>query len=138
MAKPLIEPKTFKKVRFVYPDNPKSCTIMQEVFDMEKLEFFFGGRNKAEFNFEAYATKMKEDDKMMSDFVDSGCSSPSFLKSVISESHDGSDDESSSDEADGSNLEESGKVLQDQESSSQEGANGDVNEPKHAKIAQEN
>ncbi|KAI4300981.1 hypothetical protein L6164_034304 [Bauhinia variegata] len=104
MVKPFLEPKTFKKARFVYPDNPKSRLIMEEIFDLDKLELFFGGRNALGFNYKVYAQKMKDDDKRMSDFIGSGCSSPSYLQSVLSESKhltsgNSSDEELSSDEA---------------------------------------
>ncbi|KAK4282048.1 hypothetical protein QN277_013470 [Acacia crassicarpa] len=86
MVKPFLETKTNRKVRFVYPENPKSCKIMEEVFDMEKLESRFGGKSLAGFNYEAYAQRLREDDKKMSDFAYSGCSSPTMLQSVMAES----------------------------------------------------
>ncbi|KAG4393023.1 hypothetical protein GLYMA_03G004600v4 [Glycine max] len=88
MVKPFLEPKTYKKVIFVYPDNPRSRRmVMEEHLDMDKLESYFGGKNTVGFNYEAYAQKMKEDDKSMSDVFDSCCSSsPGFLSSEFHES----------------------------------------------------
>lgn len=115
MVKPFIEFKTFQKVRFVYSNNPQSEKIMEELFDKDKLESAFGGRNSNGFDYEAYAQRMKEDDQKMTN----GCSSPSFNSSVISDSqqsellsfNQGPDDEhfheggsSSSDETSSSNL----------------------------------
>ncbi|PON55734.1 CRAL-TRIO lipid binding domain containing protein [Trema orientale] len=86
MVKPFIEPKTFKKVKFVYSNNPQSQKIMEELFDMDKLECTFGGRKSLGFEYEAHAERMKEDDKRMSHLITSGCSSPSNQLSIMSES----------------------------------------------------
>ncbi|KAJ7972005.1 random slug protein 5-like [Quillaja saponaria] len=86
MVKPFLEPKTFKKVHFVYADNPESWKLMEEIFDMDKVECCFGGRSGVQFGYKVYAQKMREDDKKKSDFMDSGCSSSSHLQSVLSES----------------------------------------------------
>ena len=61
--------------------------VMEEHLDMDKLESYFGGKNTVGFNYEAYAQKMKEDDRSMSDVFDSCCSSsPGFLSSEFHES----------------------------------------------------
>ncbi|KAG4915751.1 hypothetical protein JHK87_053308 [Glycine soja] len=111
MVKPFLEPKTYKKVIFVYPDNPRSHMVMEEHLDMDKLESYFGGKNTVGFNYQAYAQKMKEGDRSMSDVFDSCRSSlPGFLssefhESVQSETND-SEDEASRDGVVFSNLEE--------------------------------
>ncbi|XP_062005185.1 uncharacterized protein LOC133722321 isoform X1 [Rosa rugosa] len=84
MVKPFFEPKTFKKVKFVYSDNPQSLKTMAELFDIDKLDAAFGGRNACGFDYEAYAQRMKEDDKKMCDFIETGCS-PSLQPSIMSE-----------------------------------------------------
>lgn len=103
MVKPFLEPKTYRKVIFVYPDNPRSRMVIEEHLDMDKLETYFGGKNTVGFNYEAYAQKMKADDRSMSDVFDSCCSSPGFMNSEIHESvlsgTSDSEDEASSDEA---------------------------------------
>lgn len=81
MVKPFLEHKTYKKVTFAYPDNHRSRMMMEELFDMDKLESCFGGNNTAGMNFEAYGQKMREDDKRITGFIDSGCSTPTFLSS---------------------------------------------------------
>jgi len=111
MVKPFLEPKTHKKVIFVYPDNPRSCMVMEEHLDMDKLESYFGGKNIVGFNFEAYARKMKADESNMSGVFDSCCSSsPGLLDSKFRESVQSVTspfvDEASSDQAICSNLEE--------------------------------
>ncbi|XP_011621427.1 CRAL-TRIO domain-containing protein C23B6.04c isoform X2 [Amborella trichopoda] len=63
VVKPFLEPKTCRKVKFVYSDDPNSHKIMEEVFDMDKLECAFGGFNPASFNFKENGERMKEDDK---------------------------------------------------------------------------
>ncbi|KAK2416315.1 phosphatidylinositol transfer protein [Trifolium repens] len=113
MVKPFLEPKTYRKVTFAYPDNPKSRVMMEELFDMDKLETCFGGNNTAKVNFEAYGQNMREDDKRMTSFIDSGCSTPSFYSSEVNEalqSRNDSEDESSGNEAVYSNLEEDDEV----------------------------
>ncbi|KAE9588719.1 putative CRAL-TRIO lipid binding domain-containing protein [Lupinus albus] len=119
MAKPFLEPSTLKKVTFSYPNNPRSCILMEELFDKDKLETYFGGKNKAGFNYEAYAQKMREDDQKMSKlFIDSGCSSShsNYLNNDVNESQhsddNDSEDETSGDEAVCSNLEEDNEIVQ--------------------------
>lgn len=66
LAKPFLEPRTVAKVHFVYSNDPNSMQIIHDLFDMEKLEQAFGGKNKDGFNFEQYAERMKYDDRRMS------------------------------------------------------------------------
>ncbi|EOY10396.1 Sec14p-like phosphatidylinositol transfer family protein isoform 3 [Theobroma cacao] len=86
-VKPFLEPKTYKKVKFVYSDDPKSQKIIEEVFDLDKLDVAFGGRNTAGFDYQAYAQQMKEDDIKKSNVLDSSCTSPPYPSSVLSKSH---------------------------------------------------
>ncbi|KAF0933042.1 hypothetical protein E2562_013796 [Oryza meyeriana var. granulata] len=65
LASPILEPKTFNKVKFVYPDRPDTNKIMEELFNMEELESAFGGKNQATFNINDYAARMREDDNKM-------------------------------------------------------------------------
>ncbi|MBA0566119.1 hypothetical protein Golob_010964 [Gossypium lobatum] len=68
VVKPFLEPKTQNKVKFVYSDDPNSKKIMEELFDMEKLETAFGGNDDSGFNISKYAERMREDDKRMPAF----------------------------------------------------------------------
>lgn len=86
MVRPFLDSKTYKKVKFVYSDDPQSMKIMEDLFDMDKLESAFGGRNPISFNYESYAKMMREDDLKMSDTIGSGCSSPGYQPSMGSES----------------------------------------------------
>lgn len=63
VVKPFLEPKTVKKVQFVYSDDPNSKKIMEDHFDMDKLESAFGGKDTSGFDIVKYAERMKEDDK---------------------------------------------------------------------------
>jgi len=45
VVKPFLEPKTANKVKFVYSDDLNSKKIMEDLFDMEHLEFAFGGND---------------------------------------------------------------------------------------------
>lgn len=85
--KPFLEPKTYKKMKFVYSDDPKSLKVIEEIFDLDKLDVAFGGRNPAGFNLQVYAQQMKDDDRRRTNFHGSGCSSPSYHSSSLSESH---------------------------------------------------
>ncbi|KAA0041850.1 hypothetical protein IC582_019720 [Cucumis melo] len=108
MVRPFLESKTSKKVKFVYSNNPESLKIMADNFDADKLETSFGGKNPIGFNYEDYSQRMMEDDKKMTRFIDSGCSSPTY-KALLSKSQlldsaasdfdsQASDDESDTDE----------------------------------------
>ncbi|KAJ0014483.1 hypothetical protein Pint_20823 [Pistacia integerrima] len=88
LVKPFLEPKTYKKVRFAYSDDIQSQKIMEALFDMDKLESVFGGKNTAGFNYEAYAKRMREDDAKKSDIMNSGSSLPIIQSSVASQSHE--------------------------------------------------
>ncbi|PKU66468.1 phosphatidylinositol transfer protein 3-like isoform X1 [Dendrobium catenatum] len=72
MVKPFLEQKTYKKVKFVYSDNPESQKVMLDLFDMDKLESAFGGRNQNGFDVLNFANRMKEDDKKMNALLSSG------------------------------------------------------------------
>ncbi|KAG9451590.1 hypothetical protein H6P81_011555 [Aristolochia fimbriata] len=65
VVKPFLEPKTYRKVKFVYSDDPNSKKIMEDLFDMDNLETAFGGNSQEGFNINEYAVRMREDDKRM-------------------------------------------------------------------------
>ncbi|XP_042513194.1 phosphatidylinositol transfer protein 3-like isoform X2 [Macadamia integrifolia] len=79
MVKPFLEPKTYKKAKFVYSHCPESQKIFEDLFDMDKLESAFGGRNTVGFDYKEYSEQMREDDRKMTDFINSGYSPPSVL-----------------------------------------------------------
>lgn len=91
VVKPFLEQKTYKKVKFVYSDDIESQKIITDIFDMDKLESAFGGRNSVGFDYNQYAERMKEDDKKMSALSTSGPSNISSqeqpLESSLSEAH---------------------------------------------------
>lgn len=68
MVKPLLEPKTYNKVKFVYSDDANSKKIMEDLFDMDSLESAFGGKDNNGFDITKYAERMKEDDKKIPSF----------------------------------------------------------------------
>ncbi|XP_043693891.1 uncharacterized protein LOC122644578 [Telopea speciosissima] len=102
MVKPFIEPKTYKKVKFVYSNDLESRKLIEDLFDKDKLESAFGGRNTVGFDYKEYSEWMREDDRKMSDFINSGYSNPSVLsdfpESESSVSVRGSDEEVSSED----------------------------------------
>ncbi|KAI4363938.1 hypothetical protein MLD38_020095 [Melastoma candidum] len=79
MIRPFIEPKTYKKVRFVYSDDPQSQQTMEDLFDMDNLECAFGGRNLKGFNYEEYGRVMVEDDRKKDEFISHDVLSPADL-----------------------------------------------------------
>ncbi|XP_055835554.1 uncharacterized protein LOC129904053 isoform X2 [Solanum dulcamara] len=68
IAKPFLDPKTASKVKFVYSDDPNSKKMMEELFDMSLVESAFGGDDKADFDVNKYAVRMRGDDKKLSSF----------------------------------------------------------------------
>ncbi|KAG5556097.1 hypothetical protein RHGRI_006655 [Rhododendron griersonianum] len=108
LVKPFLEPKTYKKVKFVFRNDQQSWKIMEELFDMDKLESVFGGRNSIGFVYEDYAKRMMEEDKKMSDSTDNEClsHSPSTMILELQHSEPNSDltSEASDDETDSSTF----------------------------------
>ncbi|KZV33924.1 random slug protein 5-like [Dorcoceras hygrometricum] len=86
MVKPFLEHKTYKKVKFVYSDQPRSMKIMEALFDKKKLESAFGGDSMDNFDFEAYAKRMKDAEKQKSDAKTPDDASSSDQISITSES----------------------------------------------------
>lgn len=65
LVKPFLETKTYNKVKFVYTDDLNTKKVMEDLFDIEKLEAAFGGNDTGGFDINKYAERMKEDDKKM-------------------------------------------------------------------------
>ncbi|KAH7437240.1 hypothetical protein KP509_05G061600 [Ceratopteris richardii] len=68
LVKPFLDPKTQKKVKFVYPKEEESDKLMESCFDVDKLESAFGGRSGSKFDKDEYAKIMREDDIKMFSF----------------------------------------------------------------------
>ena len=62
--KRFLEPRMNEKVKFVYNNNSESEKIMGDMFDLDKLEYIFGGRNTADFDINMYAERMKRRDQI--------------------------------------------------------------------------
>ncbi|XP_057444767.1 uncharacterized protein LOC130737011, partial [Lotus japonicus] len=60
MVKPLLETKTYNKVKFGYSDDQNTKKLMEDLFDFDHLESAFGGKDTAEFEMNKYAERMKE------------------------------------------------------------------------------
>ncbi|XAR48342.1 hypothetical protein NMG60_11031133 [Bertholletia excelsa] len=126
MVKPFLEPKTYKKVKFVFPDDPQSLKIMEELFDMDRLEPFFGGRNSIGFEYQAYAKRMVKEDEKMNNSINSGSSPPcaSIMTSELQQMETSSDLNSElSDEGDSSSTDKAIIV------SNMEGAEDKIQDP---------
>ncbi|KAK3140408.1 hypothetical protein QOZ80_5AG0400560 [Eleusine coracana subsp. coracana] len=67
ILKHFIEPAMHDKVKFVYTKNSESQRIMEDLFDLDKLESVFGGRNTSGLDIVKYADRMRRQDQF------SGC-----------------------------------------------------------------
>ncbi|KAJ4965034.1 hypothetical protein NE237_016883 [Protea cynaroides] len=62
VVKYFLDPKTFQKVKFVYPKNKESVEVMKSYFDEDNLPAEFGGKVKLQYNHEEFSRLMAEDD----------------------------------------------------------------------------
>lgn len=60
IVKPFLDPKTFRKVKFVYTKSAESQKILGELFEEDAVKGIFEDPN--DYNFEEYAKLMQEDD----------------------------------------------------------------------------
>ncbi|KDP20223.1 hypothetical protein JCGZ_09855 [Jatropha curcas] len=109
VAKAFLEPKTYKKVKFVYSDELNTMKIMEDLFDMDQLESSFGGKDCSGFDIIKYAERMKEDDKKMPLFWTRGMTpavpQPALTSAAsLNLSTDSHSDASETDETDSSQL----------------------------------
>ncbi|KAF8666261.1 hypothetical protein HU200_053683 [Digitaria exilis] len=59
-----IEPGMKDKVKFVYANNSESLRIMADMFDLDKLESEFGGRNTSGIDIVEYSARMQRRDRI--------------------------------------------------------------------------
>lgn len=57
--KPFLDPRTARKVKFVYSNDPASMKLVNDLFDNRTLEELLKDEN---FNFEEYSRQMRQDD----------------------------------------------------------------------------
>ncbi|XP_056170092.1 CRAL-TRIO domain-containing protein C23B6.04c-like [Syzygium oleosum] len=57
-----LDPKTFEKVKFVYPKNKDSVELMSTFFDVDNLPSEFGGKATLKYDHEEFSRMMAEDD----------------------------------------------------------------------------
>ncbi|KAI7729734.1 hypothetical protein M8C21_020939 [Ambrosia artemisiifolia] len=62
MIKYCLDPKTFQKIKFVYPKNKESVEIMQSCFDADNLPTEFGGKATMKYDHEEFSKLMVQDD----------------------------------------------------------------------------
>lgn len=62
IVKYFLDPKTFQKVKFVYPKNEESLVLMHKTFDIDVLPVEFGGKNNVEYDHEEFSRLMAKDD----------------------------------------------------------------------------
>ncbi|CAD6272480.1 unnamed protein product [Miscanthus lutarioriparius] len=58
-----IEPELKEKVKFIYTNNSESQRIMADMFDLDKLESAFGGRNTSGIDIVKYSERMQRRDQ---------------------------------------------------------------------------
>ncbi|KAL2498383.1 Sec14p-like phosphatidylinositol transfer family protein [Abeliophyllum distichum] len=57
-----LDPKTFQKVKFVYPKNKDSVELMSSYFDSDNLPTEFGGKATLQYDHEEFSRQMAQDD----------------------------------------------------------------------------
>ncbi|KAK4744052.1 hypothetical protein SAY87_010364 [Trapa incisa] len=62
VVKLFLDPKTFQKVKFVYPKKKGSVELMQSLFDEDNLPIEFGGKAILKYNHEEFSKQMAQDD----------------------------------------------------------------------------
>ncbi|CAN6355737.1 unnamed protein product [Urochloa humidicola] len=77
IMKHFLEPKMNEKVKFVY-NNSESKRILADMFDLDKLESTFGGRNTAGLDINKYAEKMRRRDQIRGAY-NMPMATPSFI-----------------------------------------------------------
>ncbi|CAI9116733.1 OLC1v1017965C1 [Oldenlandia corymbosa var. corymbosa] len=62
VVKYFLDPKTFQKVKFVYPKNKDSVELMRSYFDVDNLPKEFGGEATLQYDHEEFSRQMAQDD----------------------------------------------------------------------------
>ncbi|KDP38612.1 hypothetical protein JCGZ_05319 [Jatropha curcas] len=62
VIKYFLDPKTFQKVKFVYPKNKDSVEFMRSLFDIDNLPSEFGGKATMNYDHHEFSRMMAEDD----------------------------------------------------------------------------
>ncbi|KAI3460320.1 hypothetical protein Pfo_016983 [Paulownia fortunei] len=62
VVKYFLDPKTFQKVKFVYPKNKDSVELMRSYFDVDNLPTDFGGKATLQYDHEEFSRQMAQDD----------------------------------------------------------------------------
>lgn len=62
IVKYFMDPKTFQKVKFVYPKNNESVELMRSYFDVDNLPTEFGGKATMKYDHEDFSRLMAQDD----------------------------------------------------------------------------
>nr|GMD94501.1 random slug protein 5-like [Ipomoea batatas] len=68
IVKYFLDPKTFEKVKFVYPKNKDSVEVMKSYFDMDNLPMEFGGKATLNYDHEEFSKQMAQDDAKAAKF----------------------------------------------------------------------
>lgn len=74
-----------EKVKFVYANNSESLRIMAEMFDLDKLESEFGGRNTSGIDIVEYSARMHARDRIRVGSADANGNASTSLADSIEE-----------------------------------------------------
>ncbi|KAL6624466.1 hypothetical protein ACP70R_031787 [Stipagrostis hirtigluma subsp. patula] len=81
-----LEPKMNEKVKFVYNNNSDSQRTMADIFDLDKLESTFGGRNTAGVDISKYAERMKRQDQIRRASTNANADANTYFFMILNES----------------------------------------------------
>ncbi|KAK6922720.1 CRAL-TRIO lipid binding domain [Dillenia turbinata] len=62
VVKYFLDPKTFEKVKFVYPNKKESAELMSSYFDVENLPSEFGGKATLKYDHEEFSRMMLQEE----------------------------------------------------------------------------
>ena len=68
IVKYFLDPKTFQKVKFVYPKNKDSVELMKTYFDVDNLPTELGGKATLKYDHEEFSMLMAQDDVKVAKF----------------------------------------------------------------------
>ncbi|XP_062188220.1 SEC14 cytosolic factor-like [Phragmites australis] len=77
ILKHFIEPTLNEKVKFVYTNNSESQRILADMFDLDKVESAFGGRNTDDLDIIKYAERMRRRDQIRGARMPANCNTSS-------------------------------------------------------------
>ncbi|XP_057820452.1 uncharacterized protein LOC131033289 [Cryptomeria japonica] len=72
VVKFFLDLKTVEKVKFIYTKSEESASLMQRLFDLDKLQVEFGGKNNSQYDHTEFSKLMRQDDIKTADYWATG------------------------------------------------------------------